>query len=153
VLSDIVIPSPFATARFDESSLPHALPWDEIRPAPGFSSVRQRTVSDAMLQELRRSSLAREAGEPQLQFEKRLNARFNVVGDEKDLPLSLEARKLEKAEMERLAAEESGLKKTVPMPAAKPYDFGGKAFENPLDIGLLEAIDIAADWVGLAERK
>ncbi len=88
VVPDIILPSVDDYLPIGESSLPHALGWDEI-PASKFNG---HALDPAALTSLRAASTARQAKLPEFSFLQRSIAWFKARQDQKDLSLNLKSR-------------------------------------------------------------
>jgi carboxyl-terminal processing protease len=88
VIPDIILPSVDDYLPIGESSLPHALGWDEIPP----SKFDGHALDPGALAALRAASTARQAKLPEFSFLQRSIAWFKARQDQKDLSLNLKSR-------------------------------------------------------------
>ncbi len=172
VIPDIILPSVDEFLPIGESSLPHALGWDEIATAKFDGGV----LAPATLATLRTASDARRQKLPEFSYLQRGVDWFKAKQDEKDLSLNLARRQQQKAaDADHKKAADAELKKLeqseayafteimlAPPPpprikADKPTDTDPDGFDesNPderyakMDIDLRESLRVVADVLKL----
>ncbi len=96
VVPDIVLPSgdDYVT-QIGESSLPHSLVWDTIKPASDFAG---KPLEPAVINSLAEASRARQASLEEFKYLARSIDRFKTQQEQKELSLSLQARLDQKAD-------------------------------------------------------
>jgi carboxyl-terminal processing protease len=108
VIPDIILPSVDEFLPIGESSLPHALGWDEIKP----SKFAGGPLAPATLAALRAASDARQQKLPEFSYLRDAIGWFKTKQDEKALSLNLAAREKQKiADADRKKAADAELKK------------------------------------------
>jgi len=173
VVPDISLPSPNDYLPIGETSLPHALPWAEVPPAPGFKPLVNLPVDWAA--RLREASQARIATNPDYKYLREDIDEFRAKLNDKKVSLNENKREEEKktkdAELdvrkkERLARGTPDPKATVlylsdATPADKEAskknldaDDDDSVDDTSLsqltrDLHLLESLRILADWMAL----
>lgn len=117
VVADVVIPSPFDGIDFREADLPHALPWDEVKPARG-----KRRALEVDRERLQAGVDARVRGDPLFLAMAELR-RIREERESAPVSLSLAARRADREALDALqerleggAADESGAESEEPDP-------------------------------------
>lgn len=174
VIPDLTLPSIDDFLPVGESSLPRALVWDEIRPAPNFAG---KPLAESFLLPLQQASLARQNTLEEFSFLKQNIEWFKTKQEQKSVSLNLEERQRQKqlddafkkqmdAERERLAAIDfasheikldavekidATSKKPEPTAPAGDTDSAGAPDEAKFDIHLRETLRIITDALKLSK--
>lgn len=144
VIPDIILPSVDEFLPIGESSLPHALVWDEIKPSPFTGGP----LSADTLSALRAASEARQKTLPEFGWLRDNISWFKTKQDEKALSLNLAEREKQKtADADRKKTAEAELKK---LEASAAYTFTETMLAPPPPprIKAASADDDAADLDG-----
>jgi carboxyl-terminal processing protease len=144
VIPDIILPSVDEFLPIGESSLPHALVWDEIKPSPFTGGP----LSADTLSALRAASEARQKKLPEFGWLRDNISWFKTKQDEKALSLNLAEREKQKtADADRKKTAEAELKK---LEASAAYTFTETMLAPPPPprIKAASADDDAADLDG-----
>ncbi len=101
VISDITFPSINEFLPIGEADLPHAMPWDEIKPVKWIESFDEVTLSfnpvdESLIEFLKAESEARQGDLGEFAFLKESIEFFKKRQDKKSYSLNLEKRKLQK---------------------------------------------------------
>ncbi len=172
VIPDIILPSVDELLPIGESSLPHALGWDEIKP----SSFSSGPLSTATLAALRSASAARQQKLPEFSFLRDSIGWFKAKQDEKALSLNLADREKQKtadadhkkaadAELKKLEAAAFTFTETMLAPPPPPRIKAAAADDDPadpddrtderyakMDINLRESLRILGDALTLTPQ-
>lgn len=120
VESDIILPSPFDNPEIGESALNNPLPYDEV---PAARNFQPQPVVPLFLNELRRRSALRVAGEPEFQYTIEDMDRLRERIDRNMLSLNMANRRAEvEAERERREQRMEARRERGPALDAVAYD-------------------------------
>ena len=140
VVPDVQFPSFTDYMELGESSMPHALPWDEIEPLQTTDSVDVT----AWLPDLKQRSAARQQASTELAALRSDIERYAERRKLKDLSLNLETRRAFQKDEEQWAKRmrDQSRKRKAP-PAGKPQD------EAEPDLVLEETVRVMSDMIAL----